>query len=410
MEARQVRFAPTQHWFFLTSFVAWVSVTAAVAFAVTPALRTVPAGAATVLLALGYVGWQYLWFWQNPLFQSALRWRLLAWSGNLALCLALLVFARPFAILLFILAAQSFHLLRLPLGPIGTAVAAALGWFAWQGRLAPRLPQSAREWYALTIGLLALTVWLVAGFLVESLFAARVRNERLIAELRESQARLREAAARERELAALRERERLARDLHDTLGHALVLATVKVEAAQRLGPVDPARADAELASTKSLLRETMNELRRTVGNLRDPGTPLDRRSLAATIAAGASATAERSGLRARVACDEIGGLTAAQEDALWRVAQEALTNVIKHAGATELRVRLARGDGRVSLEIRDDGRGPTGDGKAPDRPGHFGIRGMHERMALVGGRLTVAAAPGGGTRVLAELPLDAGAG
>lgn len=404
--ARQYRFLRDLNRVFLILTLLFVVVATFWAYTTTPALVTTPAGVAVALLVACYATWECFWLLGRPgLLAESVRWRLLAWSVNLALGLALLRFSPPFIALLYILAGQSFYFLRMPLAPIGLLATAGIVWLVQHGGALSPPPRSAEDWAKVAGNLLSLGLLTTLGVSFERLITARIRNERLIGELRESQARLRRAAEGERELAILRERERLARDLHDAVGHALVLLAVKIEAAQRLGRVDLGRAEAELEATKGLVRETMDELRRTVGSLR--AAPLDGRSLAAAVEADARETAERAGLRARVACEEVGGLTAAQEEALWRVAREALTNAVKHAGAGELAVTLARRDGCVALEVRDDGRGlarARANGRDEERAGHFGIRGMYERMELVGGRLVVAPAPGGGTRVRAELP------
>jgi signal transduction histidine kinase len=156
---------------------------------------------------------------------------------------------------------------------------------------------------------------------------------RLLAELRAAQAELEAAHARDTELAALRERERLARDLHDSLGHALVAISVQLEAIQRLYRVDPERAHAQVDTLKDATRAAMDELRRSLQGLRAPG--LGDRPLADALRSLAVETGQQHNLE--VACHidpaPAAGLAPGVAEVLWRVAQEALTNVARHAQA-----------------------------------------------------------------------------
>jgi len=228
---------------------------------------------------------------------------------------------------------------------------------------------------------------------VSTLIRQRTERDRLIVELREANGQLqhahqqlRLAHAREIELAALRERNRLARDMHDSLGHALVLIAVKIEAGQRLQTVDPARATAEWEETKTLVRSTMADLRHSIAGLRLPalqeqpfrealmelGFELER-------VVGVAVTIDAPG--------EVDLLDRPIHEALYRVVQEALANVARHAGARHATVRLERHGHAVRLEIADDGIGlaaaPRSEG------GHYGVTGMRERVEALGGTLTL---------------------
>jgi signal transduction histidine kinase len=265
-------------------------------------------------------------------------------------------------------------------------------------------PHGAGNWATAGMGVVVVATWFMVGMTLDRLFTVRAANEALIAELRASQEQLQHAAEQERELALLRERERLARDLHDVVGNALVLAAVKLEAAQRLARADRERACAELDATKHLLRRTMTELRAAVTSLRS--APGDDRPLDVALAEDARELTRDAGVRLWLACPAIEGLTPAQDEALRRVAREALMNLDKHARASEVGVSLEDRDGRVTLEITDNGRGLPPDST---QAGHYGLCGMRERMELVGGRLALLPRPGGGLCVRAELPLAASA-
>jgi len=152
---------------------------------------------------------------------------------------------------------------------------------------------------------------------------------------------------------------------------------------------------------KRLTRSSMDELRRTLAGLRTPG--LGDRPLKEALQELCVEVSRRSRLRVEFNW-EIGDLELppAVAEALWRTAQEGLTNVEKHAGAGRVKVRLHAGAGELRLQIEDDGEGflPQDAG----RPGHFGLAGMRERLEGVGGRLLIASAPGEGTRLEAHIP------
>ncbi|MEP7357623.1 MAG: sensor histidine kinase [Anaerolineales bacterium] len=231
---------------------------------------------------------------------------------------------------------------------------------------------------------------------------SRISRERglLIVKLQAIQRELELAREHDNELAALRERERLARDLHDSLGHALVAISVQLEAIQRLYRVDPARAEAQVEALKGVARANMDELRRSLMGLRAPG--LGDRPLVEALRSLCLETGQRIGLDAgyRLSGDPA-RLTPAAAEALWRVAQEALTNAAKHAQPRSLDVSLEVGPAEAVLRVRDDGRGlPPG---AEALPGHYGLRGMRERVEGVGGTLRLSSEAG--TLVEARVPV-----
>jgi signal transduction histidine kinase len=246
-----------------------------------------------------------------------------------------------------------------------------------------------------------LGIVVLIGLMISQLVGQRHELMWLVGELRQAKAATEASAAEQEELAVLRERTRLAREMHDSIGHALVLVNVKLEAAQRLYARDPARGDAELETTRGLVRETMAELRRSLANLRGPlpdhhDLPAALRRLAAEVSA-----------RGRIAVSAEGDLHApgpppAVAEALWAIAREALRNVERHAAAASATIRLDGGAGCWRLLVSDDGSGVRP--ADIERPGHFGVLGMRERAEALGGSLTIARRPGGGTVVEARLP------
>jgi signal transduction histidine kinase len=255
---------------------------------------------------------------------------------------------------------------------------------------------------ALLLGTLAVWVMLVV-FMLYMNHLTRTSQERgeLIAELQAAKAELELAQQREAELAVLRERERLARDLHDSLGHTLVALSVQLEAIQRLYRVNPEQASAQVDEMKALTRSSMDSLRRSLAGLRSPG--LGDSALRPALQALCVDFGERTGTDVACQIDKATDhLRLALAEALWRVTQEALTNVEKHAQARRVRVTLSCELSSVLLEITDDGVGlPPGAASGPNR---FGLRGMRERVEGLGGTLTLSGTEEG-TVVQARLPV-----
>ncbi len=233
------------------------------------------------------------------------------------------------------------------------------------------------------------------------------------AELEAAHRQLAENVAQEQELAVLRERTRLAREMHDTLGHALVLISVKLEAAQRLRERDPQRCEQELEATKEIVRESMKELRASIANLRSPA--LEREPACRALSRYAREMAQRTGLR--ISYDlhpDIEGLPEPIEETLWKVGQEALTNIEKHAHAQNVLLHISRQDGQVFLKIADDGVGlPPGLCPHTDEErdhykspaGHYGLSGIVERVKNVHGQLAIGPNGTQGTSIEVTLPL-----
>jgi signal transduction histidine kinase len=226
-----------------------------------------------------------------------------------------------------------------------------------------------------------------AFFLMTGWFVALVAGG-AVAHYRAEAERSKEAEARAR---ATEERLRIARELHDALGHHLAL--INVQAGAALHRRDPAQAEEALGTIKEASKTALQELRATLGVLRQAGGPALSRVADLTAAAGAA------GLTVRTEIDGVArDLPPDVEHAAFRVVQEALTNVAKHAAAKTVVVRLGYGSDELSVQVDDDGRG----GDAP--PGH-GIRGMTERVRALGGDVTAAPREGGGYRVRARLPV-----
>jgi signal transduction histidine kinase len=258
---------------------------------------------------------------------------------------------------------------------------------------------------SLLVGMLAVWASLVVFMLyINHLTRTSQGRGELIAELQAAKAELEIAQQREAELAVLRERERLARDLHDSLGHTLVALSVQLEAVQRLYRVDPEQASAQVDEMKALTRSSMDALRRSLAGLRAPG--LGDSALRPALQALCVDFGQRTGLEVSCHVDEgADDLRPALAEALWRITQEALTNVEKHACARRAGVILRCEPGSVLLQVIDDGAGLPPE--AETSPNRFGLRGMRERVEGLGGALTLASSEQG-TTVEARLPVIGG--
>jgi two-component system sensor histidine kinase UhpB len=194
------------------------------------------------------------------------------------------------------------------------------------------------------------------------------------------------------------ERRRLARDLHDEVNQALTAILLRLEALSQAAP-DPLTE--ELAELKRLVNQAMNELLQLARQLRP--TALDDHGLLPAMTSQVRRFAEQTGIKAELdSCGSEVRLEPDEEIAVFRVAQEALANIARHADASLVQVGLrAEGHG-VELRVRDDGRGFS-PGQPADGSG-LGLGGMAERARLVGGELTIESRPGFGTELLLRVP------
>lgn len=267
-----------------------------------------------------------------------------------------------------------------------------------------------------------LTLFSVTGFtmMFQNLIGERFERNELFTQLTQANGELEEAhrqlaqsIVQEQELAVLRERTRLAREMHDTIGHALVLISVKLEAAQRLRERNPERCDRELESTKAIARETMTALRASIADLRSPA--LEHEPINSALSRSARELAQRTGLSVTYTLQaDIDLLPASVEETLWKVSQEAFTNIEKHAHASHVQVCISRQGEKLLMQIHDDGIGLPPALNQSDKDagfvyvgpgGHYGLRGMLERTEAIGGHLTLHSDKEQGTTIEVELPL-----
>lgn len=210
--------------------------------------------------------------------------------------------------------------------------------------------------------------------------------------------------ARSIQLGAVEERNRLAREIHDTLAQGLTAITLQLESAdlQLESNPDPDRVRQAVKHALGLAQANLEEARRSVLDLR--AAPLEGRTLAEALAALAAETERRSAPPLRVRFEATGGsrpLPVRLEAGLYRIAQEALTNVARHARARNAAVQLVTTPDQVQLTVEDDGRGFNVDRVPRQR---FGLVGLNERVRLLGGTLRLESTPGAGTRLEVVVP------
>jgi signal transduction histidine kinase len=246
--------------------------------------------------------------------------------------------------------------------------------------------QATTNWVDIVIG------WTIPVFL--PILIGRIAYNRRARIVREQERAAADAVAEER--------TRIAREMHDVVAHAIGVMVVQAGAARTVIDRDPVAAKEAIGRVEETGRMGLAEMRRLIGVLTDDGSGAARSpqpglggldALVATVrTAGLPVEVVRSG--------EPRPLPVGADLTAYRIVQEALTNVLKHAGAAHARVSLQYDEAGVGIEVADDGRGP-----APTTdPGH-GLVGMRERVALFGGTLETAPRPGGGFVVRARLPI-----
>jgi signal transduction histidine kinase len=271
-----------------------------------------------------------------------------------------------------------------PTREVAACTATALGCFAllwWAGGA----PFGARDAFT---SVLALAITLALG-----------RTGRLRVDLAEARAQTAEEAARRM---STEERLRIARELHDIIGHSLGTIAVQAGVGRHLMANEPEKAADALDSIARVSRNSLDEVRAVVAALREddaayhptPGLA-DLPDLVETV--------RSTGLNVELTLpNDLEAIPRQTGAAVYRIAREALTNVVRHAHASAASVQVDHHNGRVEVAVRDDGSGY--DGEEGMKPGH-GIAGMRERAEALGGRLTAGASSGGGFLVTASLPV-----
>ena len=299
----------------------------------------------------------------------------------------------PFAYLLVVLALASTR------GLYAAILASLLAFLAYVYFLVPPL-------YTFLIprveDLLTLVVFLATAIITGQM-ASMLRRRAEQARSRELE--LRRLYAQAQELAAMRERQRLARELHDSVSQALYSIGLGAYTAREVLERDPEQAMASLDYVITLSEAGLAEMRALIFELRPES--LETEGLVAALTKQVAVLQARYRLTVEAELGDEPALSLEKKHALYRIAQEACHNVVKHARASLVVLRLAERENEVLLEIRDNGRGfdPAG-----SFPGHLGLRSMRERTAKVGGSMTIESAPEQGTSICVRVPLREEAG
>lgn len=235
---------------------------------------------------------------------------------------------------------------------------------------------------------------------------SRVRAEQLLTELEASHLQLQEYSTQVAELATTKERNRLARDIHDTLGHYLTVINVQLEKALAFRQLNPEEADRAVGDAKRLASEALQDVRRSVGTLRATDETFTFSSAITILAARVRSES------LAIEMDIVGNDADFSKQALialYRATQEGLTNIQKHAQASSVRLSIQFMESEATLSLHDNGCGfdvlhifrPQ-----PGTEGQYGLLGVRERLETVGGHLQVESQPGEGTRLSVTVPKD----
>ncbi|MDI4646820.1 sensor histidine kinase [Cohnella hashimotonis] len=193
------------------------------------------------------------------------------------------------------------------------------------------------------------------------------------------------------------ERQRISRDLHDTLGHTLSLITLKSELAERLIAKNPERAAAEIRDVQNTSRAALKQLRELVSGM-NAATTREETSHASQLL-------QAAGIRLQVRGeDRLADLPPLVDNMMAMCLREAVTNAVKHSGASSCRISWAKDDSGIVMTVSDDGRGCPPDDKR-EKAGGSGLRGMRERLRLIEGELEWRSEAGAGTQLTIKLPL-----
>ncbi len=265
----------------------------------------------------------------------------------------------------------------------------------WAGRMF--FPVAPAQIGTVGVGLAMLfgLTFLFLHLLIDAVLAAQKGQEQLT----QANTRLREYALRVEELATLQERNRIARDIHDSLGHSLTVFNIHIGAALRLIHTDPPEAEALLLEVKQLGSQTLQEVRESVTMLR--ADPLQGRSLYDAIASLVLEFDRTTGIQPTFTYEILAPLSVELNFTLYRLVQESLTNIRKHAAASEVAIAIDQTATEIHATVRDNGKGFD----LHHNPSGFGLQGMEERSLALGGSLKITTAPDRGCQIQVVFPL-----
>ncbi len=264
----------------------------------------------------------------------------------------------------------------------------------WADRPIVKIPpeQLGAVWIGFTI-VLGL-VFLFLQLLVDAVLSERKGQEQLAA----ANTQLRQYALRVEELATVQERNRIARDIHDSLGHSLTVFNIHIAAALRLLHTDPAEAEDLLVEVKQLGTQALQDVRESVSLLRSD--PLQGRSIPEAIECLITEFQRTTGIVPTYRLEIDRPLSTELTFTLYRLIQESLTNICKHAAATEVAIGIHQTTTEIHAIVQDNGKGFD----LTHHPAGFGLQGMHERTLALAGELKIKTSPGRGCHIQAIFP------
>jgi signal transduction histidine kinase len=240
----------------------------------------------------------------------------------------------------------------------------------------------------------------VFGWLLIQSENNRKKAETLFTELQQAHQQLQNYASRVEALTIAEERNRIAREMHDSLGHRLTITAVQLEGAQRLVRTNPERSEQIIATVREQVRDGLKDLRRTVAMLR--ASAEEDLAIQPALQQLVQQMKETTGINIALVCEEtLPDLPAPYRLALYRAAQEGLTNIQRHARASQAWLQLYAKDQQIVLLVSDNGLGLDPHVSSTS----FGLAGLRERASLLGGKLMIDPRPGGGTQLTFYLPI-----
>ncbi len=241
-------------------------------------------------------------------------------------------------------------------------------------------------------------VFALGVFFVLQLTNKILTERQMRQELAQANELLQEYSQKVEELATVQERNRIARDIHDSLGHALTSLNIQMQTAVKLWEKEPVQAHSFLTQAQLLGKTAMQEVRKSISTLREDAK--EERPLEARIETLVDDYRQGTGLSIYTNISRCGSIPKPVAKAIYRLVQESLTNIFKYAKATEVRIQLRTTPEEFNLTVEDNGKGFD---PRQNRSG-FGIRGMQERVTIVNGEFRIITSPGKGCRIEVKIP------
>ena len=263
------------------------------------------------------------------------------------------------------------------------------------------LPETADEQIHFGMHIVAETLVFGLGiFFVLQLTNKLLVERQMRQQLAQAHSQLQRYSQKIEELATVQERNRIARDIHDSLGHALTSLNIQMQTAVKLWEKEPVQARSFLTQAQQLGKTAMQEVRKSISTLREDAR--DEQPLEAKIETLVEDFRQGTGLAICTNISRCGSVPPSVAKTLYRIVQESLTNISKHARATEIQIQLSTTKEGVYLTIEDNGKGFD---LNQNRSG-FGLQGIQERVAAVKGHFQLKTSPGDGCQIIVEIPLS----